>query len=573
MQRWLGLAALVLVALALRLPHLDATGLSEDEMDKLHAADAYDHGTFAVDGEHPALMKLAIYGSLKLSSTWNVRAPARLHISTEASVRAPNAIAGALVTLVLFLLAEGFFGTLAGVIAAWLWAFDVGAIAINRIAKEDTFALLFLLVAALLYERGKRAGATDARRAQRWFAAAGAAFGLMLASKYVPYLFGIHAIYFRLADPEPGANRPDKPLYFGALAAAFAVANFPILAIGNWTTILAFVQGHAIAHSGYLFQGQLWANRLSASPWGLPIWFYGAQLLTKVPVVILLAAGIGAVRLVRTRATRGSLFVLVFLVLTFAPLSLVATKFLRYMLPALAMIDLAAAAGIAWLLAAAWRSIPVARAAAWGAAASARVARAPGRVAPASARVAAASVLVAVLVGVVAASIDARPFEGLYRNVIGRTLSPKTLWFPPDELYDAGLREATARLVRDAAPGARIVTEAPSVVGFYAAQAGRSDLVVVRPESLDSRASGVQNALAPTEWLIVQEGRRYFENDALIRQARLAAPAFSIDVDGFRAVDVYRTSARGTPCPPASASPVPPPRTPAALCAAVPVLR
>lgn len=537
MSRRFLIVLLVVLAAAVRLPRLDATGLSEDEMDKLHAADAYDHGQFGVDGEHPALMKLAAYGSLKAAAVWNARMPATAHVSTETALRAPNAIVGALATGVLFLLVEGFFGTFAGAMAAWLWAFDVNAAAINRVAKEDTFVLFFLLTAAWLYERAKRAGAADPRRAQRWFAASGAAFGLMLASKYVPYLWGIHVLYFRAADPHPGGNRADKTPYLGALAAAFLIANFPVMDPRNWATILTFVSENAIAHSGYLFQGELWANRLSATPFGLPPWFYAAQFVTKVPVLVLLAGIGGAFVLARHRHSRGATFVSVFFLLTFVPYSLIATKFLRYMLPSLAMLDIAAGVGLAAALTWAWRGVRRA---------SSRASHTSHAVVgPARAGVAAAVALT--LVAAPGAALGAQPFVSLYRNALGRHLSPAALWFPPDELYDAGLREATAQLARDAQQGARVVTEAPDVVGFYTAQMGRADLVIERPLPTTAAGPGRSlSALADGDWVIVQDGRRYFENDALIDAARRERPAFRVDVAGFRAVEVYRTTARAS---------------------------
>ena len=81
--------------------------------------------------------------------------------------------------------------------AALLWALDVNAIAINRIGKEDTFALFFFLAAVWCYERAKRQGKTDLVVAQRWYTASGAAFGLMLASKYFPGTRRLCAVQLR----------------------------------------------------------------------------------------------------------------------------------------------------------------------------------------------------------------------------------------------------------------------------------------------------------------------------------------------------------------------------------------
>jgi hypothetical protein len=495
-------------ALAARVTSLDAAGFSEDEMDKLRGAQAYSRGDFAFDGEHPALMKLAVLGSLSAASAWNAHTPTRAPIiRTETAVRLPNAIAGAAIAIVLFLLVTHWFSPLAGLLAAWLWAFDVNAIAINRIAKEDTFVVLFLLVASLCYEWAKTIGRTNPTRAQRWFAAAGAAFGLMLASKYVPYFVGIHILYFRIAEPHPGSNRADKPTYFGAMALAFLIANFPVLLPGNWMTIASFLSEHAVQHTGYVFQDRLWPNTLSSTPAGLPPWFYLADLLTKIPLAVLATSAIGVWRLSH-RHDRGAMYVLTFILLTLLPYSLVATKFLRYMLPTLAMLDVAAAVAIA-----------------------------DGVALVSSARSAAAHRIVAagaavVLLAPLAAWLQARPLSALYRNVLGARVSPDRLWFAPDELYDAGLREAVTDVARIAPAHARLVTDAPAVVAFYAAAMGRSDLRIARPEHDTPR---------PDDWFIVQQGRVYFENYAAVQKARERPPLLAVDVRGFRAAEVYRT--------------------------------
>jgi hypothetical protein len=505
--RVLALVLLAALALTTRVWSLGATGLAEDEMDKLHGAEGYRQGVFIADGEHPALMKLAVAGSLVGVDAWNraARVTGVRPISIEAAVRLPNAIAGAAIAVVLYLLVEQLFTPFVALCAAWFWTFDPGAVATNRIAKEDTFVLLFLLLAALLYERGKRVGAASPRLAQRWFAGAGAAFGLMMASKYVPYLFGIHVLYFRAAEPHPGRNRPDKPIYFGAMAAGFLLANFPILWPGNWATIATFLDGHAVAHSGYVFQGALWPNALWLTPGGLPVWFYLADLLTKTPIVVLAAIAVGFVPLAARRRERGAVFVWTFLLLTLVPYSLVATKFLRYLLPTRAMLDIVAALGIVWLMDRVAQRLPRWRG------------------------IAAAGAAVVMLVPAVA-WVDAQPFVGLYRNAIGATLAPSTLWFPPDELYDAGLREAVEAVAARAPRGAVLVTEAPAVARFYAARDDRSDLRVRYPAPGDPQSS---------EWLIVQPGRIYFENRAIVAEARQAPPVVAVDIDRFRAAEVY----------------------------------
>ena len=91
------------------------------------------------------LMKLAMWGSVAAADAWNRRVPADRRVAPETAIRLPNAIAGAVITLALFGVAQLLFGDLAAVAAAMFWAFDVNAIAINRVGKEDTFLLLFFV--------------------------------------------------------------------------------------------------------------------------------------------------------------------------------------------------------------------------------------------------------------------------------------------------------------------------------------------------------------------------------------------------------------------------------------------
>lgn len=160
-------------------------------------------------------MKWAIAGSLLACDAWNARVPPQAPISTEAAVRLPNALAGTVTSLALLLLGRELFGPSAGWLTSWFWAIDVRAISVSRVAKEDTFALLFLLLGAWLYERAKAHGRQGRTDLQWRFAVAGVMFGLMLGSKYMPYLFGIHVLYFRYTDPHPGSNRADPLLRSG----------------------------------------------------------------------------------------------------------------------------------------------------------------------------------------------------------------------------------------------------------------------------------------------------------------------------------------------------------------------
>jgi len=80
------LALLILVGFGLRVTQLGAIGFAEDEMNKLDAIHAYERGDFSANSEHPMVMKVLMWASLR-------GIPAG---SEEAALRFPNALIGAL---------------------------------------------------------------------------------------------------------------------------------------------------------------------------------------------------------------------------------------------------------------------------------------------------------------------------------------------------------------------------------------------------------------------------------------------------------------------------------------------
>ena len=66
------LALLVLAGFGFRVSGLSAEGLSEDELNKLHAvADYRKNGLTAANGEHPMLMKALQTASIFVAEKWN----------------------------------------------------------------------------------------------------------------------------------------------------------------------------------------------------------------------------------------------------------------------------------------------------------------------------------------------------------------------------------------------------------------------------------------------------------------------------------------------------------------------
>ena len=486
------LAAAVVFALAFRVSALDAYGFSEDELNKLHAVEQYSAGRFSANAEHPMLMKLAMWGTVAASGAWNNRAPASLAIPLETALRLPNAIAGAATTAVLFGVANLLFGGAEAAVAAGIWALDVNAIAINRIGKEDTFLLLFFLLAVFCYERAKRGGARDPAAAQRWYTLSGAAFGLMLASKYMPQYLGIYAIFNLLTDPQPGANRPGLLRHYGAMAIAFLLANPAILAPETWRYASRYVAGDMLAHHGYLYAGALYVTNVPVSPLGVPATYYLRLLATRVPLVVLAAVVPGAIEMVRRRGERGFVLLRTLAIFTLVPYSLMAAKFLRYSLPMIATMDLIAAvglvAGIGWLLRKGWLSA-------------------------ATRRTVAVLAAVVFAVDLTSAQQAAAPYYSLFQNAIGVRVDAHGSAFP-EQTYDYGVREAAELIASAAAPSAVVVTDADAVASQYLERDGRADIAV---RGLSSHGIAAD---ARETWVLVQDEHLTFENQLLVERLR-----------------------------------------------------
>jgi Dolichyl-phosphate-mannose-protein mannosyltransferase len=507
------IVAVTILALAVRVANLSTYGFSEDEINKVRAIEAYRRGDFTANAEHPMLMKLAMWTSTELTSAWNRIAPEGGPIAIETAVRLPNAVAGAATAAVIFALCQLLFGTSVAAMAAMFWTLDVNVIAINRIGKEDTFALFFFLLAIWCYERAKRQGIFDLRGAQRWYTGSGVAFGLMLSSKYFPQYLGVYALFNHLTDRNPGANRPHHIRHFGAMVSTFVIANFAVLDPASWRYGLNYVQGGMLIHHGYPFAGQVYANTSLLATNGIPVRFYLELLVTKVPLVILGAFVLGVIEMVRHRRERGFALLGLWLVLFSIGYSLTSVKFIRYALPLFTIIDILAAvgivAGVAWLRRKRWLS-PVTRV-----------------------TVSAAAIGLS-LAGPFAAQRSAAPFPSLHRNAIGERLAPAGATFP-EELYDYGVREAVEAIADIAEPATVIVSDAPAVVAYYVQHGPRPDL---RVRSLSAEGLAPVNT---SSFVLVQGEHVTFENHDLIARLRHAStPWRQFSAGDACAVQVFR---------------------------------
>ena len=526
----LALAAMVVLGLGLRLRGLSNIGLAEDEVNKVEAVKAYEHGDLRPNAEHPMLMKSLIYVSVQAARGWH--AVTGETISEETIVRLPNVIFGALTVIPLFLLTAAFFDRRTALLAATLWSFGINAITYNRIAKEDTLLVFFLLFALFFYLRAKQTNGHEAKRKRRFYIWSGASFGLMMASKYFPHYFGLNALYhhyFQVRKSEPGEPPGGvHPAYYVAFVAAFLVANPAALLPQTWDYFNAYTSEQMLKHTGYLVGAHLYKNSMSATPfWGTPVYFYLLFLAIKVPLSVLLASLVGLGVSIRRWRHPGHAFVLFMLFFWIVPYSLIGAKWLRYTLSLMPFVYMLAAVGIVTLIT--WVSRMLEKAGAKRAMQFAGVA-----------------ILVGVLVVWPAWVAYANgPHYALYTNELAAGRAG--YYFPHDEFYDDGLREAI-RYVCDTAPnGALIVNETSGVVRYYLEKFSRPDLQSRVLSDPNFTITGDE----PEAYVILQNGRTYFENQEEMKTVRARYHlVHTVCVQGHTAAEVYATSPRTTaqPC-------------------------
>lgn len=514
----LAVALFIVAGFGLRVKGLGSIGFAEDEINKLDAAQAYDRGDFSVNAEHPMLMKVLMDLSLRGARPLNSATGGR--ISEEAALRFPNVLFGALTVIPLFLLTAVLFDRRTAIWAAALWSFGVNAITYNRVGKEDTLMVFFLLFAFYFFIRAKQADTRESKTVKRFLNLSAGSFGLMLASKYFPHYFGLNMLYHhgtQMRERDPAEPRFKTPLFFYLLIGiTFVVANPGFLLPSVWTHLNAYSAEKLVPHTGYIMGNTIFHNRMSNSPfWGLPVYFYVLFMAIKIPLAVLGAFLLGLVVSVKQRLKPGPRFVLFMFIFWIVPYSLVGAKWLRYTLSLMPFVYMGAAVGAVvltdWLRKFFEKSIS------------------------ASAAQSAATALLAILFVVVpgVTAYAAAPHYALYSNVLGDRYT--AYFFPHDEFYDDGVNEAIRFVCQRAPNGAVIVSEAPGVVRYYTEKFGRPDLqsrVLSDPKYSPSTE-------APT-YVILQKGRTYFENEQEVKDVKARFKlAYAGCIKGHTAAEVY----------------------------------
>jgi len=473
---------LAVLAFAVRLNHVDFNSLSEDEAAKWAAVQEYRHGHFVgVNSEHPMMLKVLTWGSLAAGERWN--RVASLHgwptMSPEGWLRLPNVLLGAATAAILFLFCRRMMGVVGSLAAGFFWAASPLAVALNRLAKEETPLTFFTLLACYFYCRAQQADLGQSAR--RWYDLSAIGFGLSFASQYILHLFGLNALAWFLAGKTGLTREPSRFNYkrfFLVIFLTFILVNPVVLSPNNFSAILHWLHQDGITHHGYDFDGTLYLNFPSRLLAGVPWTFYFWLLLIKTPIPILIAVIAGGIMLLRDRRNLASCFFLSLVVLQLAGLSVSGAKWVRYSLPMLPFLFLAGG----YAVQATWDhmrekklSLPFAGLAA------------------------------ATLLALPSLELHAwSPYYSFYLNSIGGGQKNIARYFGQDEVSEFDTREVAQQVCSTAPAGARLATARPGSMTYYLENCGRTDIGVV---------ALYERHYAPREgdMILLEPSRRFFE--------------------------------------------------------------
>ena len=384
--------------------------------------------------------------------------------------------------------------------------------------------VFFVLFAFYFYLRAKQTSGIDSRN-KRWnFSLSGISFGLMMASKYFPHYFGLNALYhhlYNVREQQPGEPSWKTPRrYYVLTVVVFLVANPPVFLPQTWEYLQAYTSGALLKHTGYLMGETLYKNNMSGTPfWATPIYFYLLYLAIKVPLPVIVAFLIGLVVCVKNWRNPTHGFTLLMFMMWFVPYSLIGAKWLRFTLSLMPFVYMIAAVGIVALLQ--WLALILKRKGAE------------------QASVFAYGIVLLFFVALPAWTAYAnRPHYALYTNAVVSE-SKAGFYFPHDEFYDDGLREAIKYVSDNAPQGAVLMNETPGVVRYYLQMYGRTDL---QQRVLSDPTVNVDEQ--QEAFFILQRGRTYFENKEKMDtvRARIKLVYASCPLLGRPSAEVYAKS-------------------------------
>jgi hypothetical protein len=482
--RWEAAIILLLSLLAffVRIEGVGVNSLSEDETAKWAAVQEYRQGHFAgVNSEHPMMLKMLAWASLTAGERWNRVAASHgwPSLSPEGWLRFPNVLFGAATTAIFFLFCRRMMGVVGSFAAGFFWAVAPLAVALNRLAKEETLLTCFTLLACYLYCRAQQADAESSAR--RWYDLSAIGFGLSFASQYIPHLLGLNALAWFLAG-RMGLNRqPSRFSYkrfFFVIFLTFIVVNPVVLFPSNFNAILHWLHHDGIKHTGYYFDGALYMNFPARLLAGVPWFYYLWLLIVKTPIPVLVAIVVGSILLLRDRRTLASCFFVSLGMVQLVGLSVSGAKWVRYALPLLPFLYLAGGYAVQQT---------------WDRMRENRVS------------LAVAGLAAVILFGSPLAELHAwAPYSAFYLNALGGGKRNITRYFAQDEVSEFDTREVASQVCSSAPSGGTLATARPMSMTHYLESCGRTDINVVPLYDPHYAPRG-------GDLIVLEPSRRFFE--------------------------------------------------------------
>lgn len=514
----------MLIGFGLRVNQLGLESLSEDELNKLETVAEYrQNGISGKNGEHPFLMKGL--QTVSIATAEKITILTGNPIAEEAALRLPLALLGTFSALLIFLLVSELFGGSIGLVSAIFWTLEPMAIGFDRLAKEDSLVLFFLLFTLYFWIRSQ----TKAERGDSnwtpytWLAAAG--FAGLMASKYYPHLLSIIAAYYIIFQAIPATRwRMESKRWLTFLVimgCTFLILNPTILLPDTWKEMLKFSSESRIGHDSYEFAGTLYTNKLTAWLAGVPWTFYYVFVAVKTSLPIFVLFLIGLPFMFKRKLGDGRFLLFFWAFVWLLPFTFLGGKFTRYFAVVAPLVMIVAAVGFCFVVK--WLS---------------------GKVSgnPQLAGLVQAALLICVVATQFTNSLAITPHFRLFTNTLGGGTAAAGTYFPHDEFYDAASREIVAAIAPTARLNAVVACETPTLFAHYAEKIGRSDITFV-PLSDKFKVA----ALASEDFVVLVSGRRYFSNSAYKAYLEESATTpIRIDLNGIHAASIYQVNSTQT---------------------------
>ncbi|MHA2494141.1 MAG: ArnT family glycosyltransferase [Candidatus Hodarchaeales archaeon] len=488
-QQWLWTHALLLisfiVAFLLRVAVIDDYGFSEDEIQKVFAAESYKKLDFSANAAHPALSKLFIVASIIILG------------ENEFALRFPNAIFGALTIYPIFLLGRKLYNEETGLLASFLWAVNIPGISFATAAKEDTLLTFFWVLSVYFF--------LSAEEDPRNLSLSGICVGLAASSKYAAFLLVLLLLLLFFYLRHKGWVFPSSKefglLFFLPAGISFLAANFPILLPSTLIGLWEHYSPQEPDHTGWIMMGQLFYQR--------PPYYILLHVLVKTPLPFLVILLFGVFFALKDRS-EADMALLIWVTLAIGFFSITTYGYPRYYLVVIPVFSLLAAQGTyrfsCWL--------------------TNRIRRNKTNFQLKLSWTTTLLIILGICLHSIIVGAKVDPYYRMYVNELGGGLDRAGYYFPQDSVYDYLLREAIQYLNGEAPQGAIIAMSVPIVGEYY----GRSDLQFIRIQDLPSDIDHWDEL--EVSYAIVQESRIYFENqdhiDSLLNETDKEKKVFMI---------------------------------------------